>query len=286
MSQDHHLQPQRFELKYLIPEELTSPIRDFASCYLELDDYSVGRPNNSYEIHSVYLDSDDLYTHRATVNGDKNRFKLRLRYYNGDANAPVFFEIKQRVDNCILKRRCPVHRDAVPHVLAGQLPEPEHLASAEPRHLAALQYFIQLQQQLGARPRLHNHYLREAWVSREYNSVRVTMDRQVELEPYFGHEPAATLMRPRRIYRDAVILELKFTTRHPNWFRDLVERFDLIRATASKYCGGVGMIGEHHFTNGQASLAESSQLVTTTSPVPALAEGQGLLTPAFATERN
>lgn len=251
MPQDHHLQPQRFELKYLVPEELTQPIRDFVSCYLELDDYSARRPDHSYEIHNIYLDSDDLHTHRATVNGDKNRFKLRLRYYNSSPPAPVFFEIKQRVDNCILKRRCPVCRDAVPLVLAGQFPEPERLPSAEPRHLAALERFLQLQHHLSARPRLHNHYLREAWVSPENNSVRVTLDRQIRLEPFFAQSPAATLTRPRRIYGKIVILELKFTSRYPNWFRELVERFNLMRATASKYCGGVGLLGEFHFTRGR-----------------------------------
>src|ERR1044071_2184641 len=117
MSQDHRLQPQRFELKYLIPLGLAKPIRDFISCYLELDDYSVGRRNNSYDIHSVYLDSNDLRTHRATVNGDRNRFKLRLRYYDDQSDSPVFLEIKRRVDNCILKQRSPIRRTSVPSLL-------------------------------------------------------------------------------------------------------------------------------------------------------------------------
>ena len=181
MAQDHKLQQQRFELKYLISEEITRPIRDFVSGYLEPDDYAVGRPNLSYPIHSLYLDSDDLATHRAAVNGTKNRFKLRLRYYDVNPDAPVFFEIKSRVDNCILKQRCGVWRAAVPLLLAGQLPEPGQLFSREPRHLAALQRFNQLLLQLNAHPRLHNHYLREAWVSPDANSVRVTFDRNIRI---------------------------------------------------------------------------------------------------------
>ena len=115
--QDHRLQPQRFELKYLVREEITGAMRDFVSCHLELDDYSAGQRNNSYTIHSVYLDSDGLHTHWATRNGDKNRFKLRLRYYNDNPKSPVFFEIKQRVDSSILKLRCPVRRE--PQALPG-----------------------------------------------------------------------------------------------------------------------------------------------------------------------
>ncbi|HYG22250.1 MAG TPA: polyphosphate polymerase domain-containing protein [Verrucomicrobiae bacterium] len=247
MPQDHRLQAQRFELKYLVPEEMVAGIRDFVRCYLELDDFSAGRANNSYDIHSVYLDSADLHTCQATRNGDKNRFKLRLRYYNDDPQTPVFFEIKQRVDNAILKQRCPVRREAVPLLMSGQLPDPEHLFSEEPRHLVALQRFQYLQYQLGAVPRMHNNYLREAWVPVSGNAVRVTFDRNIRIEPYFAYQAPVAMARPRRIYEDVVVLELKFTGRFPNWLRELADSFNLSRGTASKYCGGVDVLGDFHF---------------------------------------
>lgn len=257
MAQDHHLQAQRFELKYQIPPGITRAVREFISCYLEPDDFSVGCENLSYPIHNLYLDSPDLHTHRATVNGDKNRFKLRLRYYDDQPSSPVFFEIKQRDNECILKKRCGVRREAVPWLLAGQLPEPDHLISRETRHLVALERFIELKQRLGAWPRLHNHYLREAWVSPNDNSVRVTFDRQILVEPYFGDRVETAMTAPKHIYPDIVVLELKFTGRYPNWFRELVERFDLMRATASKYCGGVGILGEYRFARLSAETASN-----------------------------
>src|SRR5438105_13635009 len=104
MSQHHRLQSQRFEVKYLIDEAIAPGIRDFLSSYLELDEYGVGKPNFSYPVHSLYLDSDDLETFQSSVNGTKNRFKLRLRYYDARNETPVFFEIKARVDDCILKQ--------------------------------------------------------------------------------------------------------------------------------------------------------------------------------------
>lgn len=247
MSQDHRLQPQRQELKYLIKEELVQPLRDFVSCYLELDDFSVGKPNNAYQIHSVYFDSETLFCHRATVNGDKNRFKLRLRYYDGAADSPVFCEIKQRVDNCILKKRCAVRREIVPLVVAGQIPTMEQLITREARHLAALQRFNELMLWLNARPRLHNHYQREAWVSPHDNSIRVTLDRNIRVEPYFGDQAVVGMIKPISIYTDYVVLEIKFTGRFPNWFNMLVNRFNLMRAAAMKYSGGVDMVGEDKF---------------------------------------
>jgi len=80
MNQVHRLPPQRFELKYLVHEAIASGIRDFVSSYLELDDYGVGRPNMSYLVHSLYLDSDDLDTFHASINGTKNRCYLLGSY--------------------------------------------------------------------------------------------------------------------------------------------------------------------------------------------------------------
>ncbi len=259
MPQDHRLQAQRFELKYLISEALVEPMRDFLRCYLELDDFSAGRPNNSYQIHSVYLDSDNLHTCNATRNGDKNRFKLRLRYYNDNSATPVFFEIKQRVDSAILKQRCAVRRESVPLLLAGYHPEPGQLFSNEPRHLVALQRFQYLQYQLNAVPRLHNNYLREAWVTPTGNSVRVTFDRNIRVEPYFGYHAIVDMTRPRRIYADVVVLELKFTGRFPNWLREMADCFNLSRGTASKYCGGVDVLGDFHFHPRLEDLPEAGR---------------------------
>ena len=81
----------RFELKYLIPERVALQVRAFVQQHLEVDEFGVGKADFSYPVHSLYLDSDDWEIHRRTVNGDKNRFKLRIRYYNENPRTPVFF---------------------------------------------------------------------------------------------------------------------------------------------------------------------------------------------------
>jgi SPX domain protein involved in polyphosphate accumulation len=273
--QDHRLQQQRFELKYLISEEITGSMRDFVRCYLELDDYGVGRPNLAYAVHSLYLDSEDLKTHYAGANGTKNRFKLRLRYYDDRPNTPVFFEVKARVDNCILKRRCGVRRPAIARLLAGQLPEPEDLFSREPRHLVALQRFNHLMLLINASPKIHNSYLREAWVSPNDNSVRVTFDRMICVEPSFALEAPVEMKNPGRVYPEFVVLELKFTTRFPNWLKELVRHFNLMQFSSAKYCGGVEVLGEHRLRAGRLQTwqvdAELDAAVRSLAPVSSCA---------------
>lgn len=247
MPQDHRLQQQRFELKYLVEASLIGGIRDFVSAYLELDEYGVGQSDFAYPVHSVYLDSDDLDTHHQTINGTKNRYKLRLRYYDDQPASPVFFEIKGRVDNCILKRRCGVRRDAVVPLLNGRWPMPEQFVTTEPRHFAALEQFLLRMHSLNASPKLHNSYRREAWVSPHDNSVRVTLDRQVRVEPHADFSAAVSMRDPTLIYAPTMILELKFTDRFPNWFNGLVQRFNLMQSAAAKYSGAVLLLGEAQF---------------------------------------
>lgn len=244
MAQDR-MQQQRFEQKYMLTEDVALQVREFVRSYLELDENGVGKPNCSYPVHSLYLDSDDLYTYWATINGDKNRFKLRLRFYNDLPESPVFFEIKRRVNNCIMKQRGGVRKPAVEWLLAGHLPEPDHLLSKEPKQLVALQRFCDLMQRIDARPKVHIGYQREAWVHPNNNSVRVTMDRDVCAAPQPLAHFSTEMHNPWKPFGREVILELKFTNRFPDWFGELVRRFKLMQCGAAKYCEGVAAIGEH-----------------------------------------
>ena len=243
MSNDR-MQRQRFEQKYMLDEDKARAIRTFVSTHLELDENGVGRPGFSYPVHSLYLDSPHLTTFWSTINGDKNRYKLRLRFYNDKPNSPVFFEIKRRMDNCILKQRGGVKKSAVPWLMAGQMPAPSDLLHGDPKNLVAIQRFLELREKIHAVPQAHVCYQREAYVDPVTDAVRVTFDRDVFTEsrdtPTFG----TTMRNPSRPFGDRVILELKFTDRFPNWLRDMVEIFGLMQCGAAKYCEGLAGLPE------------------------------------------
>src|SRR5437868_13860700 len=144
MAQDHTVMASRFELKYLIPNDVALRVRDFIQQHLDLDEFGVGKPDLSYPVHSLYLDSDDWKIYWRTINGDKNRYKLRIRYYSENPSVPVFFEIKRRMKDVILKERCGVRREAVPHVLAGHFPPRELIVTNSPEEHQALNEFMRL----------------------------------------------------------------------------------------------------------------------------------------------
>ncbi|MCX8156444.1 MAG: polyphosphate polymerase domain-containing protein [Verrucomicrobiae bacterium] len=254
------MQQQRFELKYLITEDKALMVRDFVrSAGMELDEYSAIRPNFSYPVHSLYLDNDALTTYWETINGNKNRFKLRLRYYSTDPDTPVFFEIKRRMNNCILKQRGGVRQQAVEALLSGHLPEPQHLVNYSAKALVALQRFCELAQRLQAKPKVHIAYLREAYVN-DNDTVRVTMDRQVCGEPNLRYAITTEMERPRYSYRPYVILELKFTNRFPNWFKELVRVFNVMQRGAAKYVSSIQAIGDPRLLEAHTTIVQEEEV--------------------------
>jgi hypothetical protein len=238
MSRDR-MQRQRFELKYMLAGDQARGLREFVTAHLDLDENGVGKPNYSYPVHSLYLDSPHLTTFWSTINGDKNRFKLRLRFYNDHPDSPVFFEIKRRVNGCILKQRGGVRKEAVASLLRGQLPDDRDLLRADGKSMLAVHRFLELVGQIQAVPLAHVCYQREAYVDAVSDAVRVTFDREVLTEPRLEPVFSTAMRDPSRPFGDRVILELKFTDRFPDWLRRLAERFGLTQCGAAKYCEGL-----------------------------------------------
>ena len=238
------LQTQRLELKYIIPEDLALRVRDFVGSYLLLDPYGTTQQDSSYSVHSLYMDSPGLALYHSTINGDRNRYKLRVRFYEGRPEAPVFFEIKRREDNAIYKQRCAVLRHAVADIAAGRIPDRRDLAETGPEAERSLLTFCRLLNQIQAQPVAHVFYRREAWLSHGNNRVRVTFDRRVQTcrEPSMRMD--GKLTNPVSVFGDGVVLELKFTGRFPNWMADLVRVFGLKQCSAAKYVDGIVRLGE------------------------------------------
>ena len=239
------IQRQRYEYKYVIDERLALAIRDFVASYLEPDPYGRTQPLYSYPVHSLYLDSPSLRTFQETVNGDRNRFKLRIRYYENQHDTPVYFEIKRRADRVISKKRVMVYRHAAEELVRGFLPGFESLAHPVAEQMDALADFTRLVNHLQARPSVHVSYLREAWIADGHNKIRVTLDRNVQSEAQRRVAFDYNFTRPNRVFGDRIILELKFTDRFPLWFKELVQVFNLRQGGAAKYVQGVLNMGEH-----------------------------------------
>ena len=248
MAFQHSLQPSRFEFKYIIGEQCAADVRDFVQSYLEPDEFADPDQGNSYRISSLYLDNSELFLYHQTVVGEKNRFKLRIRFYDNNPDGPAFFEIKRRVTDVILKQREMVAREGVLCLLRGEGPDQSWLMgnNGDARAGKALLDFCNLSDSLGAAGSIYVSYRREAYVSPNSNSIRVTFDRQLLGSPY---QQGTRLSLPTQGARakvgngDKVILELKFTDRFPEWMREMMQAFNLCRTSVPKYIHCIDTMG-------------------------------------------
>lgn len=252
MSHSHQLQFQRFELKYVVPPETALQVRDFVQSYLEPDEHARDSQDGSYAIHSLYLDSDRLSFFWHTVNGDRNRLKLRVRFYDDAPQSPVFFEIKRREGDVIRKQRAAIRRENAASLLVGQLPHADDLLRPGNHSSAGLQEFCRLMQQFGARPTARVSYLREAWVSPDSDGLRVTVDRHVRCWPQTDAALSAKVLPGDYVFGINPVIEIKFTCRYPDWLRDMVHALGMTRGSAAKYVDGIQVLGQEHFNRTQA----------------------------------
>ncbi|HEV8377593.1 MAG TPA: polyphosphate polymerase domain-containing protein [Tepidisphaeraceae bacterium] len=235
MAFDHQLQRSRYELKYIIDEVTARSVRDFARSYLQRDEHAIPAMGHAYPIYSVYLDSPGWTLYNATVQGMKNRYKLRIRYYNDNPKSPVFFELKRRVHDVILKDRACVKRQSVYELLRGRCPNRDDLLNpSDLDSYSALRQFMDLAGNINADGRTIVYYEREAWVTPTDDNVRLTFDRNLAGVRWDGRfiPPKEGWYHPRL---PGVILELKFDNRFPLWMRELVRTFDLYRVSFAKY---------------------------------------------------
>ncbi len=225
----------RYELKYRISESKAHALAQFIKSYIHLDHYSRLQPNGAYPIVSLYLDSVDLRLCRQTLEGNKNRFKLRIRSYTDDLEYPRFFEIKRRMNSIIIKSRARVMDDGVSAFLSGLSPPTQRYLEDE-ETLRQFQFYVN---SVAARPTVRVRYMRQAYEGDSENRVRITFDRQLAYN--LSSEPIVTLGGTGWKYHPTndVILEIKFTDFYPAWLTRMVKYFNLRSRSVSKYVSSV-----------------------------------------------
>jgi SPX domain protein involved in polyphosphate accumulation len=222
-------------LKYRISESKAHAVEEFVRPYLHLDHYCKSQASGSYPIATLYLDSDDFKLCRQTLEGQKNRFKLRVRSYTDDVSYPRFFEIKRRMNSIIIKSRARVMDENMVGILRGQ----PIVSTGYDGDEATLKQFQFYSRSVNARHVLRVRYVRRAYECDTKNRIRVTFDR--ELAYNIGNDPVVLLGGSgwRRHGLDKVILEIKFTSRYPAWLSRMVTYFDLGLQSVSKYVSSV-----------------------------------------------
>lgn len=225
----------RYERKYLVTERTAAAIRRFVACYLVHDEHMKGQESEGYRVCSLYLDTPHLGLYNQTMQGIKNRYKLRIRYYDEFKYSPAFLEIKKRTTDTVHKLRAVVSKAVAAKLLSGgQIEHADLLANGDASH-RALEEFSRCCERLSAVGVAFVDYQREAFVSQSAESVRVTFDRRIVGHRYYPGCGLETPIEHSLPVTRGVLLELKYNGRAPRWMHDVVTTFNLQRMAFAKY---------------------------------------------------
>lgn len=235
--------PNRFERKYVISEEKAAAIHALIRNHAQPDAYLTPDRPNGYPVYSLYLDSPRLSLYNAAAQGMKNRFKLRIRYYDDRPDGPIFPEIKRRLDQVVHKQRVGIKREKITDLLQGVTPTRSDLINAR-QEFGALEEFCRLCRALEAIPTLIVGYHRQAYIDSITGTCRVTFDRNLRARAFDEFEGLTANLQPARHQDPGVILEMKYVDRLPQWMQRIIRLFGLERQSVPKYGWSVESLGE------------------------------------------
>ncbi|ANE02820.1 polyphosphate polymerase domain-containing protein [Corynebacterium crudilactis] len=233
----------RFEIKYLIPEQDVPALREQLATRMSTDPLS---PPGGYRVESLYFDSADLRCYTEKIEGLKFRRKLRIRTYGDGVLTPestVSVEIKQRVNKVTQKRRLDL-----PFIYAlalgdstgaavGEQVDVEKLLEISPENQHALIHeMASFAKNYRLRPIATTKYHREAFVGADAEaSSRVTIDHGVsgrDRDFLLGQE----LEDRPTVAQGLAVVEIKCDERVPFWLTDMTAQLEMSVIRMSKYC--------------------------------------------------
>ncbi len=219
---------QRYEFKYVMPDYMTATIKKSLEHFGMIKDPMVPDGKNSYDITSLYFDNEKLLAYHSKLAGERNRYKLRLRYYGDVKDAPQhsFAEIKSKYNSVIHKRRERISAEDVIALCNGLVPS--HKDDAE-----TFQLFVARMKKNSMTPRMLVRYKREPLIWNKDKRLRITFDSHLQSRSSENLYDAGMF---HDYMKHRTVMELKFTGWAPGWVGQIIREHRLDRVASSKYC--------------------------------------------------
>lgn len=241
----------RKEQKYLITRSQYEGLLTKMSPYMRNDKNGA---EGRYTVSSLYFDNPRKDIYFETKNKVKYRQKLRLRIYGeGDENMKAFFEIKQKHNKVVHKRRLTIELcEANRYLREGGSKNLGAYQVSNMQVLREIDYFLNY---YGLQPEMVVSYDRHALHGMEDADLRMTFDlnlrcRRDELDLAKGSygdffiDPAW------------VVLEVKVDHSVPLWLARILQEMECEQRSASKFCVSTEKLAEEmNFSDGIKELS-------------------------------
>ncbi|MDQ0298181.1 hypothetical protein J2S78_000589 [Salibacterium salarium] len=231
---------QRYELKYLLPYNKYQQLVNVLSSNHKMRYDKYGDDVGRYNIVSLYFDSDDDKIYYETRNKLNFRQKLRLRIYDQvTIDSPAFFEIKQKFNNVVNKRRTSLQLSSAYDYLKNVPSEDiKNYHTSNPQTMSEVESFRSL---YGLKPRVIVSYDRQAFHGIEDSDLRITFDYNLMARDHnlrIEDGPEGTHF----VDSDLVVMEVKVSQSVPFWLARLLSDFECSRGSLSKFCTSIDLM--------------------------------------------
>lgn len=188
------------------------------------DKYS---PDRGYPVRSLYFDDIGDSAVVEKLDGVEYRDKYRLRTYDLGLDW-VKLERKRKNNNYVVKTSVCLSKKQARKLMEGDY---EFLRSLDSPGACSIYYdFVRKY----LRPVAVVDYLREAYVL-PYNNIRITFDKELAANSYnLDMFDVGIVLRPVQP-KDVIIMEVKFNTALPSWFKDFFHLESATMSAISKY---------------------------------------------------
>ena len=232
----------RYEFKYIVDLDT---MRSFQK---KLEETMMADPNSidgGYHVNSIYYDTDDLSCYFEKLDGEKRRFKIRVRWYgelfkeSDLSSLKLFTEIKHRNNDMNFKNRLKVQGKYLPEFAenrdllgkVSQLVEKEDIFEATTiEHISSQKLFF---------PLCIVSYYRRAFFCRFNPRLRVTFDTGLRV---MGTKNILNISSENGnpvLPKDLCVLEIKFNWAMPIWLMEICREAGLNLRRFSKYAASL-----------------------------------------------
>lgn len=236
---------ERFEQKYIVHPRLVPAIRKYLKPFVIPDPNGKGEIPE-YKVTTLQLDTDTMDLALAKERKAGSRFKLRIRTYGYGDKAPVFLELKRKVNGVIIKSRAKMTIAEYNNGEVLKNPASSPMLKTPKDNNNFLEY-ARIVGLLNARPKMFIRYIRESYFGTNDDYARITFDRRVSYRPTRGWELPGPELEDWKYWRAmdtqtglnrpfaGYIFELKAMRDAPRWMLELVERFNITTTGFCKY---------------------------------------------------
>jgi hypothetical protein len=229
----------RYEFKYLLDQSATTAIKRDIGHFMHKDPRATLDGDETYDVLSLYFDTQRHSNYYQKIDGVKSRTKYRLRTYGvlGLLDAPIFFEEKSRNNNRVAKIREQVTTQ-FSHTLTRGMPIPLDQTYGD-----VVDRFMIENAHHRLSPKVLVGYTRHPLTSNHDGFFRVTFDSNL----YAHHSKSISTLEyitPRwvSLVPNMSIMEVKFNRSIPAWFHRIIQCYELERISISKFVLGISRL--------------------------------------------